>query len=71
LIHDEAPHGPGSIHQRDQKYLAAVLMTYGAVIETREVNHLTYSSIDRLYAITNEKAYDGIRKWLPMKRSRI
>ena len=46
-------------------------MTYGAVIETREVNHLTYSSINRLYAITNEKAYDGIRKWLPAKRSRI
>ena len=46
-------------------------MTYGAVIETREVNHLTNSSIDRLYDISNEKAYDGIRKCLPTKRSRI
>jgi len=71
LIYDEALHESGSIHQRDQEYLAEVLMTYGAVIETREVNHLTNSSIDRLYAITNEKAYDGIRKWLPTKRSRI
>ena len=37
----------------------------------REVNHLTYSSIDRLYATTNEEAYDGIRKCLPTKKSRI
>jgi hypothetical protein len=40
-------------------------MTYGAVIEN------TYSSIDRLYEITIEKAYDGIREYLPTKRYRI
>ena len=37
----------------------------------REVNHLTFSSIDRLYDIANENAYDGIRKCLPAKRYRI
>ena len=41
------------------------LMTYGAVIEN------TYSSIDRLYEITIEKAYDGIMEYLPTKRYRI
>lgn len=37
----------------------------------REVNHLTFSSIDRLYNIANENAYDGIRKCLPATRYRI
>ena len=52
---------------RGKEYLVEVVMIYGAVIE---VNH-HYSSIDRLYAITYEKAYEGIRKCSPTKRSRI
>jgi len=37
----------------------------------REVNHLTFSSIDWLYNIANENAYHGIRKCLPVTRYRI
>ena len=33
----------------------------------REINHLTYSSIDRLYDITKENAYNSIGRCIPRK----